>query len=197
MSPDIRIYKERGLSRYQSAIYASPTVHPKSTNSVVLLRSLRRPQNVYWAGLAGGSLVAPCYLYLRPGGFPYILSRCGAYAPHLFPPHVPVRAPRAREESDPFYLFSASPAHPLLSIDFAPLTHLLFFSDTPTYSIRPGVGRPPELAPWRGPGGTPVRRTASLAPTLPSSGPGRLMLAFLHIRAPPTARGQVIQFTHS
>ncbi|CEL57305.1 hypothetical protein RSOLAG1IB_12121 [Rhizoctonia solani AG-1 IB] len=71
-------------------------------------------------------------------------------------------------------------------------THVLIsFPDTPTHSIRPGVGRPPELAPWRGPGGALVRRTASLVPTLPSSGPGRLVLAFLRIYTPTPARGQV------
>ncbi|CEL62311.1 hypothetical protein RSOLAG1IB_10370 [Rhizoctonia solani AG-1 IB] len=61
----------------------------------------------------------------------------------------------------------------------------VFFSDTPTHRIRPGVGRPPELARWHGPAGTPVRRTVSLAPALPSSGPSRLILAFYMLTPQP------------
>ncbi|CEL62381.1 hypothetical protein RSOLAG1IB_10426 [Rhizoctonia solani AG-1 IB] len=94
--------------------------------SVVLLRSLRRLQNLYWAGLAGeGSLVIPCYLHLHTG-VPHLYYLVAALT-HimLFPPHVPVRAPRARKVTEPLYLFSASPARPLLSNDFVPLTHLL------------------------------------------------------------------------
>ncbi|CEL58460.1 hypothetical protein RSOLAG1IB_12128 [Rhizoctonia solani AG-1 IB] len=35
----------------------------------------------------------PGYLLRYPIGSPSILSRRGAYAPHPFPPHIPVRAP--------------------------------------------------------------------------------------------------------
>ncbi|CEL55025.1 hypothetical protein RSOLAG1IB_11837 [Rhizoctonia solani AG-1 IB] len=82
------------------------------------------------------------------------------------------------------------PTHSLPLTSRYPRT-LFVFSDTPTHSILPGVGHPPKLALWRGPSGTPVWRAASLAPTLPSSGPGRLALSVLHIHTPPPARGQV------
>ncbi|CEL52817.1 hypothetical protein RSOLAG1IB_11162 [Rhizoctonia solani AG-1 IB] len=109
-----------------------------------------------------------------PWGFPIYTISLRRLRASPFPPHVPVRAPRARDESDLFL----------------PPRTLFVFQDTPRHSTRPGVGRPPELARWRSPGGTPVWRTASLAPTLPSSGPGRLAVSVLLIHTPPPARGQ-------